>query len=134
MPNPLKPDDDTRTRADIEPILREIVDLLVREYQPELIILYGSFAYGTPTRHSDIDLFIVKETPLRWVDRFVEVKEIIFNPKRGIPVSPNVLTPNELAERLRMHDSFFEEIVAEGRTLYEHNGKKSQRRRTSRVV
>ena len=123
-----------RSRADIEPILKEIVEVLVRDYQPETIILYGSYAYGNPTRHSDIDLFIVKETPLRWVDRFVAVKEIIFNPDRGIPVSPNVLTPKELAERLRMHDSFFEEIIAEGRTLYKCNGKKNQRRRTNRVV
>jgi|GEM_PF-7098042 len=33
--------DDRRTRADIEPILREVVEILVRDYQPELIILYG---------------------------------------------------------------------------------------------
>ncbi len=40
----LKPDDDVCTRADIEPILREIVETLVREYKPEMIILYGSYA------------------------------------------------------------------------------------------
>ena len=38
---------DARTRADIEPILKEIVEVLVRDYQPETIILYGSYAYGT---------------------------------------------------------------------------------------
>ena len=125
---------DTRTRTDIEPILKEIVEALVRDYQPELIILYGSYAYGTPTRHSEIDLFIVKETALQWVDRFVEVKEILFNPTRGIAVSPNVLTPAELDERLKMHDSFVEEIYNEGKRLYERHERKDQRRRTSRVV
>ncbi len=40
----------------IEKILAEIVEKLKREYQPEKIILYGSYAYGTPTRHSDIGM------------------------------------------------------------------------------
>jgi len=28
---------ETRTRADIEPILKEVVEILVRDYQPETI-------------------------------------------------------------------------------------------------
>lgn len=113
------PDPDARRREDIEPILKEIVEKLVRDYQPELIILYGSYAYGNPTRHSDIDLFIVKETARRWVDRFAEVKEIIFNPNLGISVSPNVYTPGELKQRRRMGDSFLDEMLRRGRKLYE---------------
>ena len=33
----MKPDSDIGTRADIEPILKEIVEVLVREYKKELI-------------------------------------------------------------------------------------------------
>ncbi|MBM3326090.1 MAG: nucleotidyltransferase domain-containing protein [Calditrichaeota bacterium] len=69
-------DADRRTRAGIEPILKEIVEVLVREYQPELIILYGSYAYGNPTRHSDIDLFIVKETEKNRFERNVEAARL----------------------------------------------------------
>ena len=109
---------DARTRADIEPILKEIVEVLVRDYQPELIILYGSYASGTPTRHSDIDLFIVKETPLRWVDRFVEVKELIYRPGRNISVQPLIYTPDEFQERLSIGDSFVREVSTRGIRLY----------------
>ena len=116
----------------IERILADIVEKLKREYQPEKIILYGSYAYGNPTRHSDIDLFIVKETPLRWVDRFVQVKEIIYDSDRGIPVSPCVYTPKELKARLDSGDAFVEEILLKGKNLYERKAK--QGKRTRRVV
>jgi hypothetical protein len=36
--------EEARSCTDIEPILKEIVDVLVRDYQPEMIILYGSYA------------------------------------------------------------------------------------------
>ena len=34
-------------------VLSKMVDVLVREYQPEKIVLFGSYAYGTP--HADSD-------------------------------------------------------------------------------
>jgi uncharacterized protein len=39
--------------------LDEIVKRLVEALQPELIYLFGSHAYGTPSRDSDVDLLIV---------------------------------------------------------------------------
>ncbi len=116
---------DARTRADIEPILKEIVEVLVRDYQPETIILYGSYAYGTPTRHSDIDLFIVKETEKGTIDRYVEAARIIFDRNRPLPVQPLVVTPMELEERLNIGDPFFKEILSKGRRLYGRTRRKA---------
>nr|MDO8089984.1 hypothetical protein [Candidatus Sigynarchaeota archaeon] len=56
------------------------------------------------------------------VDRFVEVKRIIYNPNRGVPVSPLVYTPAELEERLRIGDDFTKEILQKGVVLYERTG------------
>ena len=53
------------------------------------------------------------------VDRFVEVKRLIYDPQLRIPVSPLVYTPQELEERLDMGDDFVEEIMSEGKVLYE---------------
>jgi len=102
-------------------ILSPIITRLQRDYQPERIILFGSYAYGEPTKDSDIDLFIVKDTPLRWVDRFVEVKRLIFDPDRRIAVSPCVYTPSEVEERLTAGDSFINEIFRKGTVLYERS-------------
>ena len=99
-------------------ILKDIVQRLNRSYQPDKIILYGSYAYGTPDSDSDIDLLIIKDTDKRSVDRFVEVKQIIYQPGRSVPVSPLVYTPTELEERLKMGDDFVAEILTRGRVLY----------------
>jgi len=40
-------------------ILADILTRLVRVYHPEMIYLFGSYAWGTPDKESDIDLYIV---------------------------------------------------------------------------
>ena len=51
--------------------IREVADKIALEYQPEKIILFGSFAWGTPNKDSDIDLFIVIEQGHIWLSRFL---------------------------------------------------------------
>ena len=41
-------------------IQREIINYL-RPLEPERVILFGSYAYGTPTEDSDLDICIVKK-------------------------------------------------------------------------
>ncbi len=101
---------------EIERIVRRIAE----GYRPLKVILFGSHAWGQPTGDSDIDLLIVKETSERFIDRWVAVREVIADPTRRIPVEPIVLTPEELDRRLARRDQFFREIVARGKTLYQH--------------
>jgi len=97
----------------------EVVGKLRSEYEPLKIILFGSFAYGNPTKDSDIDLLILKNTDKRRADRFVEVKRIIYNPDLKIPIFPLVYTPEELEEWLKIGDDFVKEILRKGIVLYE---------------
>ncbi len=48
----------------------------------------------------------MKNTNKRRVDRFVQVKKIIYNPNYKIPISPLVYNPKELEERLSIDDDF----------------------------
>lgn len=41
--------------------LRPYLQVLVDEFHPEQVILFGSYAYGTPDEHSDVDLLVVKK-------------------------------------------------------------------------
>jgi predicted nucleotidyltransferase len=106
-------------KEEVKTILSEIIEKLKRDYKPLGITLFGSYAYGNPTEDSDIDLLILKDTKNRSVDRFVQVKRIIYNPNCKIPVSPLVYTPEELKERLRIGDDFLKEIIQKGVVLYE---------------
>ena len=103
----------------IDQLIVRIAERIGREYKPQKVILFGSYARGRPTEDSDIDLFIIKDTDARMVDRFVEVKRLIYDPQLRIPVSPLVYTPKELEERLNMGDDFVKEVMDEGQVLYE---------------
>lgn len=35
--------------------------VLVEQFHPEQVILFGSFAYGTPDEDSDVDLLVIKK-------------------------------------------------------------------------
>jgi predicted nucleotidyltransferase len=95
-----------------------IVNRLAESYQPEKIILFGSYGWGGATKDSDIDLLIVKETADRFIDRWVTVRELIEDHERRVPVAPVVLTPKELNRRLGCGDQFFRRIIGEGRLVY----------------
>ena len=99
-------------------LISEVVDRIKEKYEPEKIILYGSYAYGKPTEDSDIDLFIVKDTDKRRVDRYVEVSRLLAEREADISISPLVYTPKEVEERLALGDDFVEEILTRGKVLY----------------
>lgn len=99
-------------------IINEIAEKIKQQYQPEKIILYGSFAYGKPHKDSDIDLLIIKKTDKRPIDRRIEVRRMISHLRGQIPFSSIVVTPYELRERLKIGDQFFEEIILKGKVLY----------------
>lgn len=85
-------------------------------YEPEKIILFGSAARGELREDSDIDLLIIKKTSKGKLDRMSEVLELL-DPLN--PVEPHVYTPEEIQERLRLGDPFIQEILKQGKVLYE---------------
>ena len=79
-------------------------------------VLFGSWARGTQTRHSDIDLLIVTDTKKRWLDRDQDFARIYrLFPKQGVDLL--IYTPQELEEIA--HRSFIQRILREGKVVYE---------------
>jgi len=108
----------TARQGEMRGTIEQIVNCIVEQYQPEKVVLFGSYAYGKPSAGSDVDLLIVKETDDRPIDRRVTVRRIAHAPRRGVPFSPLVITPQELAWRLEMGDPFYREIIDRGQVLY----------------
>jgi predicted nucleotidyltransferase len=109
---------DTFIDPEAQKSITDIVEQIIADYQPEKIILFGSYAYGQPRPDSDIDLLIVKTTSERPIDRRLTVRRMVYSPQRRIPFSPLVLTPSEIDERLESGDDFLEEIFQRGKKLY----------------
>lgn len=103
----------------IAKVISGLVERLIEKYKPDRIILYGSYAYGTPHKESDIDLLIVKETKDRPIDRRIAVRRLVSDIRKKVPFSSLVVTPEELSNRLALGDDFFIEITQRGKVLYE---------------
>ncbi|MBI5555957.1 MAG: nucleotidyltransferase domain-containing protein [Elusimicrobia bacterium] len=106
-------------RKDSKAILERITEKIKVQYKPEKIILFGSYAYGKPTKDSDIDLFIIKNTKKRHCDRALEVRTILDRENRLVSLDLLVYTANETKRRLKMGDDFIGKIMTQGVILYE---------------
>jgi predicted nucleotidyltransferase len=103
---------------EVRTTIQRILEKLLVGYAPEKVILFGSYTHGTRRPGSDIDLLVIKETPQRFIDRWVTVRRLLSDPTRLVPLDVLVLTPKEVAERLAAGDQFVAEIVEKGEVLY----------------
>jgi predicted nucleotidyltransferase len=101
----------------VEEALPGFVDRIVRELHPDKIILFGSYAYGTPNGDSDVDLLVIMETAASPTERYLAVSRLLW--PRPFPVDIIVKRPDEIELALRQGDFFIAEIVNQGRVLYE---------------
>ncbi|HEV7797260.1 MAG TPA: nucleotidyltransferase domain-containing protein [Pyrinomonadaceae bacterium] len=89
---------------------------IAEEFRPDRIILFGSYAYGDPTEDSDVDLLVIMPFRGKPVYKAIEILTRI-QPK--FPVDILVRTQSQIRKRVAMDDWFMQEIVAQGRVLYE---------------
>jgi uncharacterized protein len=99
--------------------LPAVVERIARELDPDKIILFGSYAYGTPTPDSDVDLLVIMETTASTKDRYLAVSRLIR--PRLFPVDIIVKRQDEIEEAIAKGDFFIAEIVNQGRVLYERS-------------
>ena len=75
---------------DIENVKKQIVEAL-RPFNPEKIILFGSYAYGNPTEDSDLDICVIeKDYQNKW-----EEKAKIRKALKKIRISKDILIEKE---------------------------------------
>ena len=101
----------------IEEKIKEITDKIVREYQPEKIILFGSWAWGTPHENSDVDMFIIKESEKKRWEREYDLRMKLIGNKFP-PMDLLIYTPEEMERRIRIEDFFIQDILKNGKLVY----------------
>lgn len=95
--------------------LKIVTKRIVANYDPEKIVLFGSYAWGKPNKNSDMDIFIVKKTKNPYqVARKIDGE--IF--PRPFPMDIIVYDPQKVAERLKLGDFFITDVFTKGKILY----------------
>ncbi len=95
-----------------------VSDEIARRFRPERIILFGSYAYGTPTEDSDVDLLVVLPFEGRAAKKSTEIQTAV---RIRFPVDLIAITPDRLRQRIEMGDFFLREVTQKGQELYAGN-------------
>ncbi len=94
----------------------ELSQQIAEAFEPERIILFGSYAYGTPTEDSDVDLLVVLPFEGQPFRKAAEILNSV-NPKFSVDLL--VRTTDEIQQRLEWGDFFLREIIEKGKVLHE---------------
>lgn len=105
------------------PILKEIVRRIVDAADPSMIILFGSYAYGTPRTDSDVDILVIMETDLPRHKRLGPINRAL----AGLLIPKDILvyTPAEIEDWKEVPQAFITQVFEKGVRVYEKNKKRS---------
>jgi len=97
--------------------LLEIVRRIVEAVDPARVILFGSYAYGTPHKDSDIDILVIMETDLPRHKRPVAINRAL----AGLLIPKDILvyTPAEVDEWKDVPQAFVTQIMRKGVVVYD---------------
>ncbi len=96
--------------------VNELCIKIAHQFNPQKILLFGSYAYGTPNSDSDVDLLVVLSFEGKSVNKSVE---ILNKTDPRFPIDLIVRTPKQVQDRLNKNDYFMKEIFEKGKILYE---------------
>jgi len=96
--------------------LARFVERVVEKFKPHKIVLFGSFARRNVHQLSDVDVLIVVDTDLEFLQRAGEFKALWDGPRQ---LQPWVYTPQECSQMLARGNAFLETALREGTVLFE---------------
>ncbi len=98
-------------------LLHEIVRRIVDTVQPEKIVLFGSYAYGSPTGKSDLDILVIANSTLPRYRRSVPIYKALAG--FLIPKDIVVYAPEEIEEWKEVPQAFVTTALNRGKVIYE---------------
>jgi len=105
-----------RNRLIARTSIRAYCRAVAREFRPEKIVLFGSYAYGNPNQDSDVDLLIILPFRGNDVGKAIQIRSRFDTP---FPLDLLVRKPKFISRRLKERDMFVELVMTRGVVLYE---------------
>ena len=97
--------------------INEIVSKIAIKFNPDKIILFGSYAVGNATNSSDLDLLVIKDTDLPYHKRSFDIHKALIGSM--IPMDILVYTMQEFEQERKEQSSFLNSAIKTSKVLYE---------------
>ena len=117
---------------ELDDCIVRVRDALIVAFRPHRIILFGSFARGDQNRTSDLDLVVIADTPLPFMERIGTALQVASHACTKLPIEPLVYTSAEWESMTRSGSSFVSLVSEEGRVLYEQGSEPDRGRAVAR--
>lgn len=99
--------------------INQIVSIIAETEKPDQIILFGSYANGNPTEDSDLDLLIIKDSPLEANKRCRELRKKLRGMK--VPLDLIMYTHQEVERWRDTKSAFITQVLENGMVIYGKN-------------
>lgn len=97
--------------------INEVVTKIATRFNPDKIILFGSYANGTPNEDSDLDLLIVQDSDLPMQKRGLDIRLSLIGSM--IPIDLLIYTRSEFDQEKNKRFSFLNTAIKNSKILYE---------------
>jgi predicted nucleotidyltransferase len=94
--------------------IRRFARQIAERFHPDKIILFGSYAYGTPHAESDVDLLVIMPAA-NAIDQSIRITLAFEYP---FSLDLIVRTPRQVERGLKDGNWFLREVMAKGKVLY----------------
>lgn len=98
--------------------IEKLAERIAREFHPERIILFGSYASGQPSPDSDVDLLVILPFSGKPFWKALEIMNRIDTP---FPLDLLARRPDDTSRRYAQGDPLIREALDHGRLLYERS-------------
>lgn len=95
----------------------EVATRIASRFNPYKIILFGSYANGTPNDDSDLDLLIIQDSDLPMQKRGLDIRMSLIGTK--IPLDILIYTKLEFEQEKSKNSSFLNSAIKNSKILYE---------------
>jgi predicted nucleotidyltransferase len=99
--------------------IKALAQQIATQFQPERIILFGSYAYGDPTSDSDVDILVLLPFEGRGLRKSLEILDCV---EPDFPVDLLARRPDDTARRYAEGDPLLRDALDHGKVLYERHG------------
>ncbi len=97
--------------------IQALVNRIAEQFHPDKVILFGSYARGTPTPDSDVDLLVIMQYSGRRLDLLQKIRKSL----QDIPFPKDIVvrSPEEVEKYGRYIGTLLYPALKEGQVLYE---------------